>query len=84
LYIEGCDDYVKIYLQEQKTLVARMTMKSIQERLPARDFIRVHRSFIISVSRIESVRNKTIFICDREIPIGSSYEEGVMAFIRGT
>lgn len=83
LYVEGCDDYVKIYLQDQKTLVARMTMKSIQERLPARDFIRVHRSFILSVSRIESLRNKMICICDREIPIGSSYEEAVLAYIKG-
>ena len=75
LFIEGLDDYLKIYLANQKTLVARMTMKAMYAQLPAKEFIRVHRSFIIPFGRIESVRNKIIFIAGKEIPLGSSYEE---------
>ena len=75
LYIEGLDDYLKIHLQNQKAVVARMTMKAIQEKLPVKDFIRVHRSYIIPFARIESVRNKTIYLEGKEFSIGASYEE---------
>ncbi|MFD2935042.1 LytR/AlgR family response regulator transcription factor [Spirosoma flavum] len=84
LFIEGLDDYLKIHLQPEKgdgnrtgglrPIVARITMKAMLERLPSTDFIRVHRSHIVPLHRIEAVRNKTIFIGGREIPIGASYE----------
>lgn len=74
LFIEGFDDYIKIILPEKKPIVTRMTMKNILEKLPAKEFIRVHRSFIIPFSKIKYVRNKTISISGVEIPIGSSYE----------
>jgi DNA-binding LytR/AlgR family response regulator len=73
LCIEGLDDYLKIHLSSKKTLVTRMTMKSIIERLPDSEFVRVHRSFIVPLSRIESVRNKVIYLADKEIPVGNSY-----------
>jgi DNA-binding LytR/AlgR family response regulator len=75
VYIEGLDDYLKIHLENKTPVVARMTMKAMAEKLPAKDFTRVHRSYIIPLSRIESVRNKIIFIGEEEIPLGSSYEE---------
>lgn len=77
LYIEALDDYLKIYLHQQKTIVARMTMKALLEKLPSSDFIRVHRSFIIPIKKVDSVRNKTIYLLDRTIPVGNSYEEEV-------
>ncbi|MFN3380802.1 MAG: LytTR family transcriptional regulator DNA-binding domain-containing protein, partial [Runella zeae] len=51
-----------------------MTMKTMVEKLPAADFMRVHRSFIVPFKRIESVRNKIITLRGEEIPIGASYE----------
>ena len=78
LYIEALDDYLKIYLHQQKTIVARMTMKAMLEKLPASDFVRVHRSFIVPVKRVESLRNKTLQILDKKIPVGNSYEEEVL------
>ena len=75
LCIEGLDDYLKIHLISRKPLVARMTMKTMLEKLPAKFFIRVHRSFIVPLARIEKVRNKVIYIGGQEIPIGSSYEK---------
>jgi DNA-binding LytR/AlgR family response regulator len=74
LYIEGLDDYLKIFTVGKKPVIARMTMKSALEKLPEMNFIRVHRSFIVPISRIEKVRNKVIYIGDKTIPIGSSYE----------
>jgi two-component system, LytTR family, response regulator len=75
VFIEGLDDYLKIYLEGQKTVVARMTMKAILEKLPQSDFVRVHRSFIVPLARIETIRNKMVVIGGEEIPIGVSYEK---------
>jgi two-component system, LytTR family, response regulator len=75
LYIEGLADYLKIYIKDRKTIVARMPMKDIIEKLPSSDFIRVHRSFILPFSKIEAVRGTTIFIGDKEFPIGKTYAD---------
>jgi DNA-binding LytR/AlgR family response regulator len=75
LYIEGLDDYLKIHIATTKPIVARMTMKIMLEKLPTKEFMRVHRSYIVPFSRIENVRNKIITIANEEIPIGGSYEK---------
>lgn len=80
LYIEALDDYLKIYIHQQKTVVARMTMKALTEKLPSVDFVRVHRSFIVPLKRIESLRNKVIQIGDKKIPVGNSYEAEVAKY----
>jgi DNA-binding LytR/AlgR family response regulator len=74
-YIEGLADYLKIHIKDRKTVVARMPMKDMLEKLPSNDFVRVHRSFILPLSKIESVRGHTISIADRQIPIGKTYVE---------
>jgi DNA-binding LytR/AlgR family response regulator len=78
LYIEGLGDYLKIHLPEKKPVVVRMTMKNMLEKLPVKDFIRVHRSFIIPLSRIEHIRNKLVQVAGVQIPIGASFEEAFM------
>jgi DNA-binding LytR/AlgR family response regulator len=82
LLIEGLDDYLKIQLVGRKPLVVRMTMKSIMEKLPEKEFIRVHRSFIVPFSKIEQVRNKMINLPGFEVPVGSSYEESFFAIYK--
>ncbi|MFN8276274.1 MAG: LytTR family DNA-binding domain-containing protein [Chitinophagales bacterium] len=74
LFIESEDDYLNINCAENKKLVARMTMKSLSEKLPAGDFLRVHRSFIVAKKKIDTVKNKTIIIGKQLIPISTSYE----------
>lgn len=74
-YIEGLDDYLKIHLNNQRPIVARITMKAMLEKLPANEFIRVHRSFIVPLSKIQSIRKKFISLPDAEIPIGAKYEQ---------
>ncbi|MVM33655.1 response regulator [Spirosoma sp. HMF4905] len=88
LFIEGLDDYLKIHFQPTSTgknrtdiprpIVARMTMKAMMERLPSTDFARVHRSYIVPLNRIETIRNKAILLDGREIPIGASYEADLL------
>lgn len=75
LVIEGLDDYVKIYTDKAKPLVARMTIKVLLEKLPQSKFMRVHRSYIVNLSHITRVRFKIISVADKEIPIGASYEK---------
>jgi DNA-binding LytR/AlgR family response regulator len=73
LYIEGLADYLRIHLKDRKSVVTRMTMKAITEKLPESDFMRVHRSYIIPVHKMLSVRNQVIFLPEIEIPIGKTY-----------
>ena len=75
-YIEGLKDYIKIHLNSSnKPIVTRMTKKSIEEKLPSSQFFRVHKSFIISLDKIESIRNLKIKIGNAQIPVSESYAE---------
>ena len=70
--IEALDDYIKIYIKPTPVLTL-MTLKSIQEKLPSRDFVRVHRSFIVPINRIEKFSKTKLWTAGKLIPIGSSY-----------
>ena len=70
--IEALDDYIKLYIKPNPVLTL-MTLKSIQERLPIRDFARVHRSFIVPINKIEKFSKTKLLVAGKEIPIGSSY-----------
>ena len=72
--IEALDDYIKIYIKPNPVLTL-MTLKSIQEKLPARDFVRVHRSFIVPLAKIEKFSKTKLWTAGKEIPIGSSYSQ---------
>ena len=81
LYIEGMDSYVKIYAGG-KPVLSLMSMKAMLEMLPTEDFLRVHRSFIIPISKVNSIRNKVIKVGDKEIPIGGTYEDAVESILK--
>jgi len=51
---------------------------NLREKLPARDFVRIHRSFIVAINKVERIKNKFIHIAGKELPIGSSYEQEAM------
>jgi DNA-binding LytR/AlgR family response regulator len=76
LFIEGWDDYIKIYVSD-KPILTLMSLKSIMEQLPHQEFVRVHRSYIVPIKKIESIRNKVIKIASKEIPVGSTYAESL-------
>lgn len=77
LYIESLADYIKIHLTD-KTVVTRETISSIEAQLPQSDFLRVHRSFIVSIKAIDSFTNELIEIGKKQIPISRSYKDGVL------
>lgn len=81
LLIEGLDDYIQIHLADQSRITARSSMKSILEKLPAKNFIRVHRSYIVPVSLIKTVVNRNIHIGGFIIPIGETYKDMVMKIV---
>lgn len=81
-YIEGLDDYIQIYIDNQSKLVARMSMKSIIEKLPHTGFLRVHRSYIVPIKRIKSIQNKQIEIENISIPIGETYKNHVLEALK--
>ncbi len=86
VYIEGLNDYVKIFLLNQKPIIARMTMKNMLDRLPHESFIRVHRSYIVSKDKVTSLKNKNLFINFNnemvEISIGKSYEDCIDTILK--
>ncbi|MCE2616604.1 MAG: LytR/AlgR family response regulator transcription factor [Phocaeicola sp.] len=77
IYVCGMKDYVMFYLKnEKRPLVTHLTMKAVEEMLPSNDFMRVHRSYIISLNKIRSVdRNNCIYIGDEVIHVTDAYKE---------
>jgi len=73
LYIEGLKDYVKIF-SGGKLVLTKTTMKNITEKLPSDRFLRVHKSFIVSLAKIDMIENNRIVIGKERIPIGESYK----------
>ena len=74
-YIETLDDYLKIHITNKKTVLTKMNLKNVMERLNPHEFVRVHRSYIVPLGKIESVRGKQIKLKEIEIPIGVKFEE---------
>ncbi len=78
-WIEGLKDYLKIHLKNNtKPVITRMTLKEMEEQLPASLFFRIHKSYIVSVESISSVRKSSIFIQDMELPVGETYKDVII------
>lgn len=81
LFIEGLDDYIQIHIEGKSKIVARMSMKNIMELLPASEFIRIHRSFIVPIRKVTSVQTKQVHIGEREFPVGETYKSNVLSLL---
>lgn len=81
LFIEGLKDYVKIHCGD-KPLLTQMSMKSIEEKLPEKDFIRVHRSFIVAFDKIDFIHKSFISIRGREIPLSDHYRDIFISIVQ--
>lgn len=77
LYIESLGDYLKIFL-DKETVITRETMNNIDSKLPINKFIRIHRSYIVSINKINSYTNEFIEINKKALPISRSYKESVL------
>lgn len=80
IYIEGLKDYIKIHLKSTPNpVVTRMPVKTIEEQLPENRFIRIHKSYIVSISFITSIRKSSVYIDSLELPLGDTYRDAVSA-----
>jgi two-component system, LytTR family, response regulator len=81
LFIEGFNDYVKIHLSNSNPVLTLLNLRTLEEKLPARVFVRVHRSYIVSLQKIDSIEKKRIKIGKRNIPISHSYFDAFFTLI---
>jgi len=77
LYIESLSDYIKIHLTET-CVVTRETISAIEAKLPQKDFLRIHRSYIVSMAKIQSFTNEEITVNRKALPISRSYKKDVL------
>lgn len=79
-YIEAMDNYVKVYRRDLPTIISQITMKEMETMLPTDRFIRVHRSFIVSLDVIDRFSNRKIYIhqCAKPIPVGRTYNDSFL------
>ncbi|MDR6567289.1 MULTISPECIES: LytR/AlgR family response regulator transcription factor [Chitinophaga] len=79
-WIEGLKDYVKIHLNSSsKPVITRMSIKGLEEQLPGSRFVRVHKSYIVSIAAITTIRKNAIFLDTLELPVGDTYRDAVYA-----
>jgi len=71
-FIEALDDYIKIHIKPVSVLTL-MTLKNVLEKLPSQEFIRIHRSYIVPISKIQKFSKNKVIIGGKELPVGSSY-----------
>lgn len=72
-YIEALDDYIKIHFTDKSTVMTLMSLKKLQEKLTCDKFIRVHRSYLVNLSKIKTIVNRKIQLSHIEIPVGDTY-----------
>lgn len=83
LYIEGLKDYVKIYTEDSPScILSLMNMKTLEQSLPANRFIRVHRSFIVQMSKINVIERNRIVFGKKYIPISDTYKKAFNDYLQ--
>ena len=81
LFMEGMGDYVKVHTIKT-TLIVHMTLQKLQEQLPQRGFPRIHKSFIISLSRLEYVEGNMAIVNKQQVPIGQTYRSEFLLLLQ--
>src|SRR5882757_8388162 len=82
LFIEGLKDYISIFTPSER-IITLQNMKKMEDALPEKHFIRVHKSYIVSINKIDSIERSRIFIGDKIIPVGDTYREEFFKIIDG-
>lgn len=76
VYLEGLKDYTRIHLSDsKKPVVTLQSLKYFETRLPNEDFIRIHRSYIVSLRKVDTVSRKTVFLGETELPCSEHYKD---------
>ncbi|EHQ27250.1 LytR/AlgR family response regulator transcription factor [Mucilaginibacter paludis] len=74
LFIEGLKDYISIFTSTERIITLQI-MKKMEEALPEKHFIRVHKSYIVALNKIDSIERSRIWIKDKIIPVGDTYRD---------
>jgi two-component system LytT family response regulator len=82
LFIEGLKDYISIFTAAER-IITLQNMKKMEDALPARHFTRVHKSYIVSINKIDSIERSRIFIGDKIIPVGDTYRDEFFKIVDG-
>lgn len=83
LYFEGLKDYVRLHIEgRSKSIIFHSTMKSLEEKLASDRFMRVHRSFIVSLNKIKTIDRDRILFGDKRIPISKQYKPGFDEYVK--
>jgi len=78
LYIEGMKDYSKIFMStSSKPIITRMSLKNLEDKLAMHRFVRIHKSYIVSVDKITAVKRDLISIGSSELPLSENYKSGL-------
>lgn len=78
IWVEGSGDYVKIHLKSSpKPLLVRMSTRAMEAELPSDKFLRIHKSYIVSITSITAVRKNSLFLKELELPVGETYRDAV-------
>ena len=83
IYIESQREYVQIFIENQKPVMTLLSMKKLITHLPDKDFMRVHRSFIVNLNKITVVERSRIVFGDTYIPVSEQYKEEFQRFVEG-
>jgi len=75
LHLETMDDYIRIHRLDNEPVLTLMSMTKMLEKLPTDEFVRVHRSYAVALSKIHSVKGKKIKIGNQSIPVGTTYQQ---------
>ncbi|WP_405295266.1 LytR/AlgR family response regulator transcription factor [Algibacter sp. Ld11] len=79
VYLQGLKDYIKIYTSDtQKPILTLSSFKDILDKLPPSKFIRVHKSYVVSIEHIKAIQKSKILVADMRIPVGETYKDTVM------
>jgi len=82
LYIEGLKDYVKVYIQNSpRPILSLSTMKLIESKLPESKFMRIHRSYIVNLEKIDTIERSRIVFGKTYIPVGEQYKDKFQEFL---
>jgi two-component system LytT family response regulator len=82
LFIEGLKDYISIFTSAER-IITLQNMKKMEDALPEKHFIRVHKSYIVSINKIDSIERSRIFMGDKIIPVGDTYREEFFKIVDG-
>ena len=80
-FIEGLGDYIKVYTSAQK-FISNLSMKKIIDCLPHEKFLRIHKSYIVAIDKIESLEGNLVKINNSKLPVGNNYKNDLLNLIR--